>query len=124
MRYVVSDIHGNYELFVKLLKKIKFSKEDTIFVLGDLIDKGKDVDRLLNLLLVELENNAVVLAGNHEYDFIKFMTDLIVKDATDSELVKEANNFLGLDNVSIEQIFKIGNADARHTHLTIFTIIG
>ena len=22
MRYVVSDIHGNYELFVKLLKKI------------------------------------------------------------------------------------------------------
>ena len=50
MRYVVSDIHGNYELFVKLLKKINFSKRDTMFVLGDVIDKGKDVQKLLNLL--------------------------------------------------------------------------
>ena len=38
MRYVVSDIHGNYELLVKLLKKINFSEDDTLFVLGDVID--------------------------------------------------------------------------------------
>ena len=109
MRYVVSDIHGNYDLLVKLLKKINFSKNDTLYVLGDVIDKGKDVSKLLNLLLVKLEKNAVVLAGNHEYDFIKFMTDLIVKDATDDELVDNAKRYLGIDNISIEQIDMIMN---------------
>ena len=111
MRYVVSDIHGNYDLLVKLLMKIKFSRNDTLYVLGDVIDKGKDVSKLLNLLLVKLENNAVVLAGNHEYDFIKFMTDLIVKDATDDELVDNAKRYLGIDNISIEQIDMIMNLE-------------
>lgn len=109
MRYVVSDIHGNYDLLVKLLKKINFSKKDMLFVLGDVIDKGKDVDRLLNLLLIKLENNAVVLAGNHEYDFIKFMTDLIIKDASDDELIDNAKRYLGINNISIEQIDMIMN---------------
>ena len=57
MRYVVSDIHGNYELLEKLLKKIKFSEDDTLFVLGDVIDKGKDVQKLLNLLFGKLRDN-------------------------------------------------------------------
>lgn len=109
MKYVVSDIHGNYDLLVKLLKKINFSEDDTLFVLGDVIDKGKDVDRLLNLLFIEMENNAVVLAGNHEYDFVKLMTSLIVKDASDEELVKSANKYLGISGVSLEQIDMIMN---------------
>ena len=114
MRYVVSDIHGNYELLVKLLKKIKFSKDDTLFVLGDVIDKGKDVDKILNLLLVEMENNAIVLAGNHEYDFVKLMTNLIVKDASDEELIDSAKNYLGVSNISIEQIDMIMNMPFYH----------
>ena len=114
MRYVVSDIHGNYDLLVKLLKKIKFSKNDTLFVLGDVIDKGKEVDRLLNLLLIEMENNAVVLAGNHEYDFIKAMTNLIAKDASDKELVETAKTYLGLPSISIEQIDMIMNLNYYH----------
>ena len=94
---------------VKLLKKINFTKNDTLFVLGDVIDKGKDVDRLLNLLLVEMENNAVVLAGNHEYDFVKLMINLIIKDASDAELVENAKKYLGIESISIEQIDMIMN---------------
>ena len=109
MRYVVADIHGNYDLLVKLLKKIKFSKDDTLFVLGDVIDKGKDVDKILNLLFVEMENNALVIAGNHEYDFVKLMTNLIVKDASDEELIENAKKYLGISNISIEQIDMIMN---------------
>ena len=45
MRYVVSDIHGNYDLFVKLLRKINFSKSDTMFVCGDVIDKRFVISR-------------------------------------------------------------------------------
>lgn len=114
MKYVVSDIHGNYELLVKLLKKINFSKKDTLFVLGDVIDKGKDVGKLLDLLLVKMENNAVVLAGNHEYDFVKLMTNLIVKDASDEELIENAKKYLGIESISLEQIDMIMNMSYYH----------
>ena len=35
MRYIVSDIHGEYELFVRLLKHISFSEEDEMYICGD-----------------------------------------------------------------------------------------
>lgn len=37
--YVISDIHGEYELFIKLLEKIRFTSADTLYVLGDVIDQ-------------------------------------------------------------------------------------
>ena len=30
MTYVISDIHGEYDLFIKLLEKIKFSNSETV----------------------------------------------------------------------------------------------
>ena len=42
MIYVVSDIHAQYDLFRRLLDKIKFSDNDTLISCGDIIDKGKD----------------------------------------------------------------------------------
>lgn len=109
MRYVISDVHGNYNLLVKLLKKIQFSKNDILYVLGDVIDKGKDVDKLLNLLLVKLKDNAIVLAGNHEYEFVKFIYDLIEKDASDDEIIKSSQKFLNIKTITFEQIDMIMN---------------
>ena len=31
MRYVISDIHGEYSLFIELMKKIGFSENDELF---------------------------------------------------------------------------------------------
>ena len=59
MRYVVSDIHGNYELLVKLLKKINFSEDDTLFVLGDVIDMWQ-----IDLFLVYNYSNFSLHASN------------------------------------------------------------
>ena len=114
MRYVVSDIHGNYELLVKLLKKINFSEDDTLFVLGDVIDKGKDVQKLLNLLFGELRDNSVVLAGNHEYELIKLVTDLIVKDVSDDVILNECKKFLGVENLNMQDIDDIMNMSYAH----------
>ena len=33
--YVVSDIHGEDDRFHAMLQKINFSKEDTLYILGD-----------------------------------------------------------------------------------------
>ena len=114
MRYVVSDIHGNYELLVKLLKKINFSEDDTLFVLGDVIDKGKDVQKLLNLLFGELRYNSVVLAGNHEYELIKLVTGLIVKDTSDDVILSKCKKFLGVENLSLQDVDDIMNMSYTH----------
>ena len=40
MIYCISDVHGEYELFQKLIEKINFSNNDKMYICGDIIDKG------------------------------------------------------------------------------------
>ena len=42
MIYAVSDIHGCYSQYKEVLEKIRFSDEDTLYVLGDVLDRGPD----------------------------------------------------------------------------------
>lgn len=37
---VISDIHGHYDHLTNLLSKARFSKDDILIILGDMIDKG------------------------------------------------------------------------------------
>jgi len=41
-KFAISDIHGCAKTFKALLKKINFSKEDELYLLGDYIDRGPD----------------------------------------------------------------------------------
>ena len=45
--YAVSYLHGQYELFKKLLEVIHFSDDDFMYVLGDAIDRGPDGIKIL-----------------------------------------------------------------------------
>ena len=38
MVYALSDIHGNKENFDKILNKIKLRPEDSLYILGDVVD--------------------------------------------------------------------------------------
>ena len=40
--YVVSDIHGEADRFHAMLEKIRFSADYTLYILGDVIDRGAD----------------------------------------------------------------------------------
>ena len=40
MIYCVSDIHGELDKFEQMLELIRFSDEDHLYVLGDVIDRG------------------------------------------------------------------------------------
>ncbi len=75
MDYCISDIHGYYDLFCRLLDKIRFSDNDKLHVLGDFIDKGPDSIRLAKLLFSM--PNVYCIAGNHEYDFLKYYRALM-----------------------------------------------
>ena len=47
MTYAVSDIHGCYDKYRELLRVIRFCPEDTLYVLGDVIDRGPDGFKIL-----------------------------------------------------------------------------
>jgi len=64
MIYCMSDIHGEYELYLAMLERIGFSDADTMYVIGDVIDRGKrGVDVALDMMA---RPNAIFLQGNHE----------------------------------------------------------
>lgn len=64
MIYCMADIHGDYERYQKMLSEIQFSDEDTLYVIGDVIDRGpRGVDLVLDMMN---RPNVVFLRGNHE----------------------------------------------------------
>ena len=65
MHYVLSDIHGQYGYFMEILEMIDFSAGDTMYIIGDVIDKGQDSVKLLLYILDQ--PNMHMLIGNHEH---------------------------------------------------------
>ena len=65
MIYAVSDLHGCYEKYIKMLEKIQFRETDTLYVLGDVVDRG---DGGIKILLDMIKRkNVIPLRGNHDY---------------------------------------------------------
>lgn len=96
MIYCVSDIHGEYALFLKLLDKIKFSDGDKLIVCGDIIDKGKDSVRLAKYIFGM--PNAQCIAGNHEYTFLKYYWALMKESPDDFDaLLKKLQGYFKYD---------------------------
>jgi serine/threonine protein phosphatase 1 len=65
MQYVISDIHGCLAAFRSALKAVHFSSRDTLYLLGDVIDRGEDPLGVLEELM--MMDNAIPILGNHEY---------------------------------------------------------
>ncbi len=64
----MSDFHGRHDLFLAMLDKIAFSGTDTLYVLGDVADRGDwGIETYLHLMEMP---NAVFLVGNHELLFL------------------------------------------------------
>jgi serine/threonine protein phosphatase 1 len=67
-QYAISDIHGHSNTFRALLKRLDFSQDDELFLLGDFIDRGPDskgvIDRVIDLR--ETGHQVHCLRGNHE----------------------------------------------------------
>lgn len=65
MKYVMSDIHGDFKNFYQMLVKINFSQWDELYVLGDILDKGKE--NLCLYSFIRDTDNIFLIKGNHEY---------------------------------------------------------
>ncbi len=64
MIYVMSDIHGQKRRFDSVMRQIGLRAEDTLYVLGDVIDRNPDGIGILRRIMAM--PNANMLLGNHE----------------------------------------------------------
>lgn len=65
MIYVMSDIHGNSVKFNSVMDQIKLQPEDTLYILGDVIDRHPDGIKILRKIMTM--PNVKMLLGNHEH---------------------------------------------------------
>ena len=83
---IVSDIHGGLDVFKRLLQRVNFCKDDYLFILGDLIERGpKSIETIRYVLSLVEEGNTFVLKGNN---------DTIVDDILENTFDRNFYNFV------------------------------
>lgn len=92
MIYVMSDIHGEFEKLKKMLKKIAFSEQDTLYILGDLMDRGKNPTAVVQY--VRKFGNIITIAGNHDIMAYEMLGALSIQDQLDPDTLLEVQNHI------------------------------
>lgn len=65
MIYAMSDLHGCYDKYIKMLEKIRFNENDTLYILGDIVDRGDGGIKILQDMMTR--RNVFCIRGNHDY---------------------------------------------------------
>ncbi len=90
MTYCISDIHGCYAEYLKALELIKFNDDDTLYVLGDCVDRGPEPMELL--LDMMSRPNVIPLCGNHDFvaaSMLRTLNREITEDNYDKLITEE-----------------------------------
>ena len=93
--YALSDLHGNYTLWKKIKNFI--GNKDTVYVLGDVIDRGEDGIKILLEMFYDKNDRFRLLKGNHEemlVDAIEFQKSGF--DKHDIEILKNNGTYATL----------------------------
>ena len=95
MIYAMSDLHGEYDKYLSMLKKINFSDDDELFILGDVVDRGsKPVEILQDM---SMRHNVYPIMGNHD----KMAIDVL------SWLLDEVNEQNLYRNITEESMYRL-----------------
>ncbi len=113
--YVMSDIHGCYDKYMEMLDKIGFSEDDTLYVLGDILDRGPHPVKIIQDLMKR--PNVVCLAGNHEYMALRCLKFLLM-EITDENLDRLNGQMLGRfinwqqngSSITMDEFYKLDKA--------------
>ena len=95
MIYVMSDLHGEYDKYLAMLKKIKFSDDDELYILGDVVDRGQKPVKILRDM--SMRHNVFPIMGNHDKMAIDVLSWLL-------DEVNEANLYKNINNESMYRL--------------------
>jgi serine/threonine protein phosphatase 1 len=85
----MSDIHGNYKKYRRMLDAIKFCDRDVLYILGDVIDRGPDGLRILRDMC--MRSNIIPILGNHEY-MASISLPILMKEITEDSISEMTSN--------------------------------
>jgi serine/threonine protein phosphatase 1 len=101
--FTIGDIHGCDVALETLLNKIGLGSEDTLIVLGDIVDRGPGTKRCIELLIALKQRcNLIVIQGNHE--------EMLLKAYDTGEWLEEWLHYGGtqvLDSYDIDDVKEI-----------------
>ena len=86
MHYVISDIHGCYDQYVNLISKINLKPDDTLYILGDIVDRGPEPMKVL--LDMSERTNVIPLMGNHEDMALPVLKKLFIRNTSPDRLIE------------------------------------
>ena len=92
MRYIIADIHGCYNEYINLLKKINFSDNDILYILGDVVDRGPEPIKILQDMMKR--SNVFLIIGNHEFMMYTILKKLAVEITSEN-----CENYLDADDI-------------------------
>lgn len=88
MTYVMADVHGYYDKYLDFLHYVNFCDEDTLYIIGDLIDRGSDGIKLLQDVMKR--KNVISLMGNHEHMLLPTLGELSYSDkSSQAEIIRD-----------------------------------
>lgn len=81
----MSDIHGMYDKYIEMMDLIDLKETDTLYILGDIIDRGVNSMKILQDMMKR--SNVFGIFGNHELmmaDCFNIITQEITNEFLDS----------------------------------------
>lgn len=77
--WIIGDVHGMYDMFQNLIKSPEIKEEDTVILIGDIIDRGKKAYKMLKWAMENItpDGKYQMILGNHEDNIIQDYKDKI-----------------------------------------------
>lgn len=92
MIYAMSDLHGCYDKYIKMLEKIKFNDTDTLYILGDIVDRGPDGMKIWQDIIKR--KNVIALRGNHDFLAHHILKQLFQSPNSNVSAIEKDDKFL------------------------------
>lgn len=87
MTYVMSDVHGYYDKYLSFVESARFHDEDTLYVIGDTINRGFDAIKMLRDVMKR--KNVITLKGNHERTMAAIFEKIYNNPSNAVDIIKE-----------------------------------
>lgn len=114
----MSDIHGMYDKYMEMMDLINLKEEDTLYVLGDIVDRGQDSMKILQDMMKR--ENIVGIVGNHELMMVACMeillseiTDAFLDSLDDESIMKLYDWLYNGGNTTLQAFKKLSKEERR-----------
>ena len=124
MTYAVANLHGCFDKFKKLLRKINFTDNDVMYVIGDIVDYGEEPIELLCDL--SMRYNVIPIVGDCDLRALELLTELdkmLGGGAPDPEVLGRMTEWIQEGGTKTMEGFKALDDDMKEGVLVFLAVM-